>query len=435
MIATTYEEVHSKTWIAEYIEDQTHELFLLRKVIPFRKIMRSLTGCYSANRGRSGKDLRIMIAISILGKLRRIGDQAVIDLVKENRYAQYFCNVSDHSLRTFLDRSTICRFRRRIGGKGIAMIEHHVFHNLRRSGAIINDASLMDSTVLENNILYPNDVQLLYKAFGKMIALAHQIGIAPWFDEDHVKARWRAFNLAGKGRRKAFLAEFNELFLPAFKAFKRIARTWQAPYKKKAKHWLCVFKLLKKQTRQKLAGEIHIKDRIVSLDELDARPIKKGKAHPACEFGATNQMSFNRQGFMITLETLIGHPNDKTLYPSTLALYGRRMKGDPPCSVTDCGFRSRDNFKAAKDIDTVFLGRSNDVPEEKQAYCKSARSATEGFIAVAKSLRGFKKSRYKGIEGDRIWSLLCQTAYNLRKFLQLYHDEEIEEKALVKLGL
>ena len=196
-----------------------------------------------------------------------------------------------------------------------------------------------------------------------------------------------------------------------------------------------MFKLLKKQTRQKLAGEIHIKDRIVSLDELDARPIKKGKAHPVCEFGATNQMSFNRQGFMITLETLIGHPNDKTLYPGTLALYRQRMRGDPPCSVTDCAFRSQDNFKAAKDIETVFLGKSGDVPEEKQAYCKSARSATEGFIAVAKSIRGFKKSRYKGIEGDRIWSLLCQTAYNLLKFLQLYHDEMLEEKTLGKLGL
>ena len=192
---------------------------------------------------------------------------------------------------------------------------------------------------------------------------------------------------------------------------------------------------MKKQTAQKLAGEIHIKDRIVSLDELDARPIKKGKAHPDCEFGATNQMTFNRQGFMITLETLIGHPNDKILYPGTLDLYQQRMKNKPPCSVADSGFRSRKNFTASKDIDTVFFGKSADVSEEKQAYCKSARSATEGFIAVAKSIRGFKKSRYKGIEGDRIWSFLCQTAYNLLKFLQLYREESLEEKTLCKLGL
>lgn len=196
-----------------------------------------------------------------------------------------------------------------------------------------------------------------------------------------------------------------------------------------------MFKLLKKQTRQKLAGEMHIENRIVSLDELDARPIKKGKAYPTCEFGATNQMTFNRQGFMITLETLIGGPNDKTLYPGTLDLYRQRMKGDPPYSVTDSGFRSQENFTASEDIDTVFFGKSDDVIEEEQAFCKSARSATEGFIAVAKSIRGFKKSRYRGIEGDRIWSFLCQTAYNLLKFLQLYREETLEEKTLCKLGL
>ena len=196
-----------------------------------------------------------------------------------------------------------------------------------------------------------------------------------------------------------------------------------------------MFKVLKQQTRQKLSGDIHIKDRLVSLDELDARPIKKGKTYPVCEFGTTCQMSFNRQGFMITLDILLGHPNDVTLYPTTLDTYRKRMKGDPTCAVTDCAYRSGDNFKISESINTVFLGRSNDVSEEKRAYCFSARSATEGFIAVAKSLRGFKKSRYRGLEGDRIWALLCQCAYNLRKFLQLYRDEALDENTLCNLGL
>lgn len=69
-----------------------------------------------------------------------------------------------------------------------------------------------------------------------------------------------------------------------------------------------VFKLLKNQTRQKLQGEQPIENRLISLDELDARPIQKGKAFPSGEFGTTNQMSFNRQGLMITAEILMGKP-------------------------------------------------------------------------------------------------------------------------------
>jgi hypothetical protein len=59
----------------------------------------------------------------------------------------------------------------------------------------------------------------------------------------------------------------------------------------------------------------------------------------------------------------------------------------------------------------------------------------EGFIAVAKNLRGFGRSLYRGLAGDRVWSLLCQTSYNLKKFLQLWREEKISEKSLIKLGL
>lgn len=196
------------------------------------------------------------------------------------------------------------------------------------------------------------------------------------------------------------------------------------------------FDLLEEQTQQKLAGEIHIAHRIVSLDEPEARPIKKGKKHPTCEFGTTVQMTFNRPGFMITTETFIGQPQDKTLYTSTLKLFRKRMGRYPKRGITDQGYRSAKNLKQTPpSLKHVFMGRSEDVPVEQQDFCRSARSATEGFIAVAKNLRGFRKSAYKNLKGHRIWTLLCQCAWNLKKFLQLYQAEEIPEQSLKKLGL
>jgi IS5 family transposase len=204
----------------------------------------------------------------------------------------------------------------------------------------------------------------------------------------------------------------------------------------KAQELLALLILLKHQTQQKLAGEQHIDNRIVSLDEVDARPVKKGKTFPSCEFGTTLQMSFNRQGFMITTENLIGNPSDKTLYGATLGLFQKRMGHDPDTVITDLGFRSRDNRKNTPEtISNVFLGRSDDVDESQRDFCCKARSATEGFIAVAKNLRGFGRSLYRRLHGDRIWTLLCQTAYNLRKFLQLYRDKELESNSLATLGL
>ncbi len=204
---------------------------------------------------------------------------------------------------------------------------------------------------------------------------------------------------------------------------------------RKAEKLLRLLTLLDEQTRDTLNGVVSIPNRLVSLDEPDARPIKKGKVHPSCEFGTTLQLVFNREGVLMTMENFIGKPDDTTLFPGTLAKYCQRMKAPPDTIVTDLGYRSAKNVLAAKESQTVFLGRTQDVPEEQQAFCHSARSATEGFIAVAKHLRGFGRSLYRGIQGDRIWSLLCQTAYNLKKFFQRYEAELLDEDSLVKLGL
>ena len=78
------------------------------------------------------------------------------------------------------------------------------------------------------------------------------------------------------------------------------------------RHLIAVLTLLNEHTQQKLAGERHIENRLVSLDDLDARPIQKGKSHPKTEFGTTLQMTFNRQGFLITTENGCSRPDGAT---------------------------------------------------------------------------------------------------------------------------
>lgn len=437
MIASTFEEAHSPDWIEQNIHP-THELVILRQVIPWLRIIGRLTPFYDSARGRFGKQLRTMVALLILSRLRDLSDREVVSQVKENRYMQYFCNVSDKDLQTFLHPGSMSKFRKRLDEDGTGIIEMAVFEKLRRSGVVDKETSLIDSSVLENNIIYPNDVRLLFKAFVKMESFAKRHHLPLWWDQKEIKKRWRAFGLAKAGERVAYLLEFHFLFVPTLETFSEKVNALQGSEKEKqqAYYLLDILSLLECQTRRKLAGEEHIKDRIVSLDEIDARPIKRGKSYPRCEFGTTLQMSFNRQGFMITAENFIGNPNDKTLYGNTLELFRERMKGDPETVVTDMGCRSRNNFEITPEaVTNVFLGKSEDVAEEMCDFCRRARSATEGFIAVAKNLRGLRCSLYRGLSGDRIWTLLCQTAHNLKKLVQLYLSEKLEEKVLVKLGL
>ncbi len=436
MIAQTFQDTLSPDWIKTHLSNPTHDLVILRHIIPWQPIIDRLVPLYNLKKGRIGHSLRTLVATSVLSRLRQLSDRKVIEHIQENRYMHYFCNVADQELMTFLHPSTLCRFRQRLGEKGISVIEEQVFERLKGAGVINAETMLMDSTVLESPIIYPTDVRLLYKAFDKMATLATKAKLDLWWDHPHVKQRWRAYNL-DREERLAYLSEFYTLFEPALKRFKQHHRRLKkSPLKKRWHHLLEVLTILDEQTQEKLAGQRHIKHRLVSLVDLDARPIKKGKRHPKTEFGTTLQMAFNRQGFMITAENFIGKSNDTTLYGPTMELFRSRMQVYPDIAITDQGFRSMKNLKLRPEgLKHVFMGRSNDVGEDLQDTCLRARSATDGFIAVAKHLRGFGRSLYRGLKGSRIWTLLNQSAYNLKKFLQLYRNEDLEEHTLVTLGL
>ena len=300
---------------------------------------------------------------------------------------------------------------------------------------------LQDSTVLESPIIYPTDVRLLYKAFDKMAIIAKQAGLKPWWDQGEIKKLWRAYNLDGS-KPLAYLCALYLWFEPALETFAAHQRDLpEGPLHTQAHELLEALLILDEQTQLKLEGERHIPHRLVSLDDLDARPIKKGKRHPKTEFGTMLQLSFNRQGLMITAENFIGKPDDTTLYGPTLEWFQKRRSASPGGGVTDLGYRSAKNLKLHReDLDFVLMGKSTDVDEAHRHEALKAPSATEGFIAVAKHWRGLGRSLYRGLQGATIWTRLhqCaynQCAYNLKKFLQLYRQEALSDATLMALRL
>src|ERR671910_524430 len=193
MIAQTFVEVFSPQWITTHLSHSTHDLIILRQLIPWQSIMDGLVPFYNLKQGRTGCALRTLSAVSILARLRQLSDRKVIEPIQANRYMQYFCNVPDQGLRAFMNPLTLCRFRKRVGQEGISFIEDEVFTYLKRADVIETDMMLMDATVLDSPIIYPTDVRLLYKAFDKMAMLATEGHIEPWWDTAHLKTRWCAY--------------------------------------------------------------------------------------------------------------------------------------------------------------------------------------------------------------------------------------------------
>jgi len=122
MIAQTFQDAFSAQWVKDNLSNPTHDLILLRRLIPWQSIIDRLTPFYHASKGRNGQSLRTTLAVSLAARLRQFSDRRVIEEVKENRYVQYFCNVPDQGLQTFMNPSTLCRFRKRLGTQGMAII-------------------------------------------------------------------------------------------------------------------------------------------------------------------------------------------------------------------------------------------------------------------------------------------------------------------------
>ena len=117
MIDKGYEDVFSDKWVETHIPNPDREFVILRQVIPWQRLIDPLSGFYH-RKGRLGKSLRTMVALLIVSRLRQLSDEQVVFGVQENRYMQYLCNVADSELFDFVNPSTLCKFRQRLGEKG-----------------------------------------------------------------------------------------------------------------------------------------------------------------------------------------------------------------------------------------------------------------------------------------------------------------------------
>ncbi len=86
MIQDTFEAAFSSEQTESDITDSAHVLVVLRKIIPWEKIVYHLSRFYSDRKGPVGKSLRIMAALLIITRLRGLSDREAVRQVKENRY-------------------------------------------------------------------------------------------------------------------------------------------------------------------------------------------------------------------------------------------------------------------------------------------------------------------------------------------------------------
>jgi transposase, IS5 family len=175
------------------------------------------------------------------------------------------------------------------------------------------------------------------------------------------------------------------------------------------------------QIKQRLAGE-PITDRLSSLSDPDARPIRKGKLNKPTEFGYVTQICEvtehtrrGARGLILPSASTPGNPGENTLLPTTVAEL-TRLGISPREIALDGGFQSGPTTEslAVLEPERVFIsGRQQSGSKRTQRRLQRYRTGAEGRISHLKRGYGLRRSRLKGDEGQRTWTGWGILAYNL----------------------
>ena len=104
------------------------------------------------------------------------------------------------------------------------------------------------------------------------------------------------------------------------------------------------------QTEQKLNGVASIPERIVSLHDPEARPIRKGKLKKPNEFGRTLQLVQDSSGVILDDELQHGNPSDKTQLLHLVRKFKKQFRRVPSAPATDKGYYSQENIQSLRSL-------------------------------------------------------------------------------------
>ena len=175
------------------------------------------------------------------------------------------------------------------------------------------------------------------------------------------------------------------------------------------------------QIAMRRRGE-QIPDRLVSLEDPDARPIRKGKLGKPNEFGyvaqiceVTENTRPGARGLIVPAASASGNAGENTLLPDTVAEL-ERLDLRPREVALDGAFGHRLSEEQLAPIgaERVFVsGRQEPASKRTRRRLRRYRTGAEGRISHLKRGYGLRRSRLKGHQGQRTWSGWAILAYNL----------------------
>ena len=164
----------------DQIIDVDHALAKLARQIDWRFLEERFGAVYTDGPGQPPLPTRLMAGLAILKYTYDLSDEVLCERWVENPYYQYFCGEEFFQHRLMFDRSSLTRWRQRMGEEKLkALLQESLAVAVRTDALKASELSrvIVDTTVQPKNVMFPIDARLLHRAREILVRMAAKHGV------------------------------------------------------------------------------------------------------------------------------------------------------------------------------------------------------------------------------------------------------------------
>jgi len=404
----------------------------------------------SRTRGRHGTPAEVVLRLLLLKHIRNWSYGVLEREVRANLVYRDFTRVGAAKVP---DAKSMGRWGLALGPEDVNKIHERVVEIAREKQVVKGRRMRLDTTVVETNIHYPTDsnllgdgVRVLIRAMKRIGEIAAQQGAKLRDRSRSVKLRileiGRIARTKGGPNRERLQKGYEKLLstvgrvVGQAKRFskeitqgvKRSADVMQQAalegWRKELDTFVPRVQQVMRQAKQRVfGGDTHVAEKLVSIFEPTTEIIRKGKASKPTEFGKMVKIQEAENQIITDYAVYEKRPSDSDLVIPALEAHEKKLGCTPRLVAGDAAFYSAKNEAAAHErgvkrvcIPNRSTKSADRKREQKKRWFKQGqkwRTGCEGRISVLKRRHGLRRCAYKGATGMQRWVGLGVIADNL----------------------
>lgn len=400
----------------EAILDREHELLRLAAWIDWERFDDAFGPFYHERKGRRGLRTRLMAGLHLLKHMKGLSDEETCAAWLENPYFQAFCGETHFQHRLPLDRSSMTKWRQRIGPGDLEVLLAETIKVAIKTKAVSQrqlERITVDTTVQTKAVAHPTDSHLILRAIEWLNRAARRHGLT---------LRQSFLRLATRARREASRLMHTRGHKQGLRWVRKM-RTWLGRLIRDIQRKIAgnsaleaAFKVALERAEKVHGQQPDDKAKLYALHAPEVECIGKGKARTRYEFGVktsiatTNERARGGQ-FVLGIMALPGNPYDghtlERQIDQVAKLTGRAVNR----AYVDRGYRGHKMKREGLAI-TVSHTRGITSPTIRREMRR--RNGIEPVIGHLKDDGLLERNHLAGAQGDAINAILCAAGHNLR---------------------